>query len=150
MKILVAGGSTQTLSLVSYLAMQKHRIMLIDPDMAVCEQAADMLQHPVIHGNGWSAKALKEAHAEKYDVIIAATGQDADNLITCEMAEKCAVHRSIAMIDNPGNANAFHQLGIDQVICTAQMINTLVSEAVLTGSNGQGTLIGDSILSKIH
>ena len=150
MKILVAGGSTQTLSLVSYLAMQKHRIMLIDPDMAVCEQAADMLQHPVIHGNGWSAKALKEAHAEKYDLIIAATGQDADSLIACEMARKFSIHRSIAMIDNPGNAAAFHQLGIDQVICTAQMINSMILQALVTGSTGQCTPSGDSILSKFH
>jgi trk system potassium uptake protein TrkA len=145
MKILIAGGSAQTLSLVQYLAVQKHRVMLIDPDLAVCEQAADMLSHPVIHGNGWSAKSLKEAHAEKYDVIIAATGRDADNLVTCEMAKKCDIHRTIAMIDSAINAYAFQQLGIDQVICTSQMINTLVSEAVMAGSNGQSTMIGDSI-----
>jgi trk system potassium uptake protein TrkA len=150
MKILVAGGSSLTMHIISYLISQGHRIMLIDPDLMVCEQVADMLRHPVIHGNGWSAKALKEAHAEKYDLIIAATGQDADNLVTCEMAENYAIHRSIAMVDNPGHASVFHQLGIDQVLCTAQMINSMISQAIVTGSNGQSTPIGDSILSTSH
>ena len=41
----------------------------------------------IMHGNGSAVEVLKEAGANRADVIVAATGNDEDNLVICQVSK---------------------------------------------------------------
>jgi trk system potassium uptake protein TrkA len=69
--------------------------------------------------------------------VVAATGDDEDNLIVCQMAKKkFGVKRTIARINNPKNEHIFSVLGIDSTVSyvdalTAQIEREIPSHSLI-------------------
>ena len=57
---------------------------------------------PTINADGSTIEALKTANAPKADALIAVTGLDQDNLISCQLAKKIFhVPKTVARVNNP-------------------------------------------------
>ena len=79
--------------------------------------------------------SLREAGLERCDVIVAATGDDEDNLVISLLSkQEFAVPRVIARVNHPKNEWLFNEnWGVDISVSTPHLITALVEEAVTVG-----------------
>ena len=126
MRIIIVGGGNVGYYLVKTLMAEKHHIMLIDSNRARCERVETAFGGPyveVTHGDGTSADCLRDAGIYQAEALIAVTGQDQNNLVSCQLAkEYFGVKRTIARVKNPKNIRVFEQLGVDSVISSTARI----------------------------
>jgi trk system potassium uptake protein len=66
---------------------------------------------------------MERAGMERADLVVAATGDDDDNLTFCQIAKaRFNVPRAVARINNPQNEGLFRQLGIDSTVSATNLI----------------------------
>ena len=133
MRIIIVGGGNVGFYLVKTLMAEKHHIMLIDSNRARCERVASAFGGSyveVTHGDGTNADCLRDAGIYHAEALIAVTGQDQNNLVSCQLAKDYfGVKRTIARVKNPKNIRVFEQLGVDSVISsTARIAGSIDSE----------------------
>ena len=133
MRIIIVGGGNVGYYLVKTLMAEKHHIMLIDSNRARCERVESAFGGQyveVTHGDGTNAECLRDAGIYHAEALIAVTGQDQNNLVSCELAKDYfGVKRTIARVKNPKNIRVFEQLGVDSVISsTARIAGSIDSE----------------------
>src|SRR5947208_1299867 len=93
----------------------------MEKDRARADQIADEIGSIVIPHDGCEGSYLKEAGANRADIVAAVTGDDEDNLVICQMAKHhFDVPRTIARVNNPKNEELFKHLGHDQLIGKAE------------------------------
>ena len=126
MRIIIVGGGNVGYYLVKTLMAEKHHIMLIDSNRARCERCERAFGGnyvEVTHGDGTSADCLRDAGIYHAEAFIAVTGQDQNNLVSCQLAKDYfGVKRTIARVKNPKNIRVFEQLGVDSVISSTARI----------------------------
>jgi len=75
----------------------------------------------------------EDAGVTAADVFVAATGDDDDNLVACQLARIAfGVPRAVARVNNPKNEHIFHALGIEAVSSTT-IISRLIEEEATIG-----------------
>lgn len=73
---------------------------------------ANQLDISICTGDGTSQDVLREAGAERADVVCAVTGKDESNLVCCQTAKKVFdVKKTVAKVNNPNNVAALRTLG---------------------------------------
>jgi trk system potassium uptake protein len=87
-------------------------------------------------GDACEVTSLQEAGAASVDVMVAATGDDEDNLVISLLAkQEFAIPRVIARVNNSKNQWLFNESwGVDVSVSTPQQLTALVEEAVSVGS----------------
>ena len=102
MKILIAGNGKVGETLTKELADEGHDVILIDRDAAVLEVTAGKYDVMTLRGNCASMDTLRDAGVGSADLLIASTGSDELNLLTCLTAHSMngKLH-TIARIHNP-------------------------------------------------
>ncbi|MCQ2460884.1 MAG: TrkA family potassium uptake protein [Clostridia bacterium] len=130
MRIVVAGGRTQADFLIGDLVKKKHKIVVINDDAAYCDYLSSTHKIPVYHGDPSKYFVLEEAGIKDFDVLVALTHRDADNLAICQYAKRCfGVKKVICTVANPKNADLFKELGVNTVISSTHMIAQYISQA---------------------
>ena len=78
---------------------------------------------------------LRAAGLDTCEVVVAATGDDEDNLVISLLAkQEFAVPRVIARVNHPKNEWLFNEnWGVDTSVSTPHLITSLVEEAVTVG-----------------
>ncbi|HUC37695.1 MAG TPA: NAD-binding protein [Acidimicrobiales bacterium] len=136
MKVAIAGAGNVGTSIARDLYSNGHDVLLIekDPDLAG-RLAAEMDVH-IVAADACEVSSLVAAGMADVDVVVAATGDDEDNLVISLLAkQEFAVPRVIARINNPDNQWLFDRSwGVDVSVSTPQLITALVEEAVSVGS----------------
>ncbi len=106
-----------------------HKIKLIECDHLNSIVAANKLDMPVIFGDGSKISILKQAKADRCDILIALTGKDEDNFLCCQLAKKIFnVKTTIAKVNNPKNAKIMQKLAVDIIVSSAGMISKIVEQ----------------------
>src|SRR5580765_4180821 len=123
MFVLVVGGGKVGYYLAKELIESGHEVALLEKDRARARQIVDEIGSIVIAHDGCEGKYLREAGANRADVVAAVTGDDEDNLVICQMAKHhFDVPRTIARVNNPKNEAIFRHLGVDELISPTRMI----------------------------
>ena len=123
MFVLVVGGGKVGYYLTKELIESGHEVVLMEKDRGRAEQIADEIGSVVIAQDGCEGKYLKEAGANRADIVAAVTGDDEDNLVICQMAKHhFDVPRTIARVNNPKNERLFRHLGVDEINSPTRMI----------------------------
>ena len=123
MFVLVIGGGKVGYYLTKELIDAGHEVVLMEKDRRRADQIADEIGSIVIAHDGCEGKYLKEAGANRADIVAAVTGDDEDNLVICQMAKHhFDVPRTIARVNNPKNEELFRHLGVDEIISPTRMI----------------------------
>jgi trk system potassium uptake protein TrkA len=129
MYILVIGSGKVGYQLIRALMAEEHEVLAIDVDPARCAQLIDEMGSVALVGDGSEVGVLREAGANRADVLIAATGADEDNLVACQIAKHMFhVGRTIALINDSRNEALFEQLGVDVTVSTSDMILKSIEE----------------------
>ena len=123
MYIIVVGGGKVGYHLTKALLAEGYEILVLERDRRKCETIADELGSVVMEGDGCEVATLAEAGIARADMVIAATGDDEDNMVVCQVAKlKFGVPRTIARINNPKNETIFKKLGIDETVSSTKII----------------------------
>ena len=82
-----------------------------------------------------SRGCLEAAQLGKAEVVVAATGDDEDNLVTSLLAkQEFAVPRVLARVNHPKNEWLFtEQWGVDSAVSPPHILTAMVEEAVTVG-----------------
>ncbi|MCS6801680.1 MAG: TrkA family potassium uptake protein [Chloroflexota bacterium] len=123
MYIIIVGGGQVGYHLAKELIAEGHEVLLIEKDARTCERINEDLGSVCVRGDGCEAATLEDVGAGRADVFIAVTGEDEDNLVSCQVAKvRFGVRRTIARINNPKNDRIFRLLGIDAPVSSTQVI----------------------------
>jgi trk system potassium uptake protein TrkA len=101
-KVVIAGGSDVGLRLAQYLNRTDKQVIVIDesPERAQeCSAALD--KGTVIAGSALDRAVLDEIGITPQTAIIAATGNDENNIIVCLLAKKLGAAFGVAVISKP-------------------------------------------------
>ncbi|MBA2327006.1 MAG: TrkA family potassium uptake protein [Actinobacteria bacterium] len=135
MRVAIAGAGNVGLFIANDLRGAGHEIQLIEQDPAVVERAVADEGIEWVVADGCEVSSLREAGMERCDVVVAATGDDEDNLVISLLAkQEFAVPRVIARVNHPKNEWMFNEnWGVDLSVSTPHLITALVEEAVTVG-----------------
>jgi trk system potassium uptake protein TrkA len=133
MYIIIIGGGRLGYYLLKALLKEGHEVLVLEKDSRVCKTITDELGSVCFRGDGCEAATLAEVGTGRADIFISVTGDDEDNLVSCQVAKhKHNVPRTIARLRNPKNAGLFKKLGIDVTVNTTDIIMEAIEREVPT------------------
>jgi trk system potassium uptake protein TrkA len=128
---IIVGGGKIGYYLARSLINRDYEVLLMEKDTGASHLLSADLGDVVMQGDGCEPSVLHTAGAERADLVIAATGDDADNLVVCQMAAHCfGVPRIIARVNNPDNEALFEKLGVHERINGTSAILNLIGQKV--------------------
>lgn len=120
MNIIIVGSGKVGEALAYQLNKEGNDVTIIDENAEKVRTIANKLDIMGVIGNGASRATQKDAGIDKADLLIAVTGTDEINLLSCLVAKKSAGCRTIARLKNPEyNTDAHYfkdELGLAMVI----------------------------------
>ena len=150
MKVAIAGAG----NVGSYIAADlkaDHEVLLIEQDPDVADRVRAALDVTVAEGDACEPSLLEELGLENFDVVVASTGDDEDNLVISLLAkQEFAVPRVVARVNHPQNEWLFNESwGVDISVSTPHFLTALVEEAVAVGSLVRLMQFGDTRLVEV-
>jgi len=114
--IMVLGGSRIGKHVALYL-QKTCEVKLIDSDIKKCEDLAEILDNTlIINGDGRNVDLLEQEGIKKIDAFVAVTGNSETNILSCLLAKKMGVKKTIAEVENMEYINLAENTGIDTII----------------------------------
>lgn len=133
MYIIIVGGGRLGYYLLKALLQEGHEVLVLEKDARICKTITDELGSVCYRGDGCEAATLAEVGTGRADMFVAVTGDDEDNLVSCQIAKhKHNVPRTIARLRNPQNAVIFKKLGVDVTISSTDLILEAIEREVPT------------------
>ena len=137
MRIVIAGGGAVGRHLAADLLERNHDITLIEQEPRIAGKIENTA--PGVHvvlGDACELWVLEKANIQEAEVVVAATGDDEDNLVISLLSkQEFGVPRVVARVNNPKNEWMFNEMwGIDVAVSTPHLLTALVEEAVSVGT----------------
>lgn len=127
MYVIIVGAGQVGYYLTKNLLSKGYEVTLVDWNYNRVQLLEQELGGSVLYAAGSSIDGLEKAGCMRADVIVAATGDDEDNLVVCQLGKMYfKVPKAIARINNPKNERVFKELGIGTTISGS----TSISEAI--------------------
>jgi trk system potassium uptake protein TrkA len=135
MRVAIAGAGNVGTFIANELVTNGHEVLLLEQNPTVAARVLPVDRLEIIVADACEVSSLKEAGLERCDVVVAATGDDEDNLVVSLLAkQEFAVPRVIARVNHPKNEWLFNETwGVDLSVSTPHLITALVDEAVSVG-----------------
>ena len=132
MYVLIAGGGKVGANLIRSLLRAGHEVTLIEQKPYRFDKLEAEFEHQVIRGDATEVFVLERAGIKRPpDLLVAATGDDEDNIIICQLArEKYGIDNVIARINDPRNQPYFDLLGISPTVSATGAILGLIEHEV--------------------
>jgi len=135
MRVAIAGAGNVGCYIANDLIANGHEVLLIEQVPEVRDRAEVSPAVEWVIADGCEVSSLRDAGLQRCDVVVAATGDDEDNLVISLLAkQEFAVPRVIARVNHPRNQWMFNEnWGVDLSVSTPHLITALVEEAVTVG-----------------
>jgi trk system potassium uptake protein TrkA len=136
MKVAIAGAGSVGVAIAGDLHAAGHEVLLIEQDPDVVARQRPDLDVTWVVADACEVASLDAAGLSSVDVVVAATGDDEDNLVVSLLSkQEFAVPRVVARVNHPKNQWLFTESwGVDVSVSTPQLLTALVEEAVSVGS----------------
>lgn len=123
MYVVILGAGRIGSLLAKWFVDAGHEIAVIDIDEDRCSALNDELGNVTVLGDGTEAGVLAKAGANRSDIVVATTGRDDINLVTCQLAKhRFDAPRAVSLVNIPEHERLFQILGIDALINTTDLI----------------------------
>jgi trk system potassium uptake protein TrkA len=135
LRIAIAGAGNVGQYVAKDLVGRGHDVILIEQNKDVAETLKEELKVNWVVGDACELYTLDSAVLSSCDVVVAATGDDEDNLVVSLLAkQEFAVPRVVARVNHPDNEWLFNETwGVDVSVSTPHLLTSLVEEAVSVG-----------------
>ena len=118
-RVMILGGSEIGVMVAGRLAAQKVdevKLVEIDPKRCLSLSAALPSEVNVTCGDARDSDFLLEEEIKGYQAVLAVTGNDEVNILTCVAAKKMGVPRVIAQVENLDYIRLAEEMGVDSVV----------------------------------
>ena len=135
-KVAIAGAGSVGTAIAVGPARQRPRGARLRAGPRLVERLRPTLDVTWVAADACEVSSLDAAGLATVDVVVAATGDDEDNLVISLLAkQEFAVPRVVARVNHPKNQWLFNESwGVDVSVSTPQLLTALVEEAVSVGS----------------
>jgi len=114
--VMILGGSKIGEHVASHIE-QNYNVKLIDSDPEQCERLASKLENTlVINGDCRNVELLENEGLSKMDAFVAVTGSSETNILSCLLAHKMGVKKTIAEVENMEYISLAENSGIHSII----------------------------------
>ena len=136
MKVSIAGGGVVGQSIAQDLVANGHEVLIVEQDTALVARQREETGIRWYAGDACEVSTLQRSGWGDAEVVVAATGDDEDNLVVSLLSkQEFAVPRVIARVNHPKNRWMFNETwGIDVSVSTPHLMTALVEEAVSVGT----------------
>jgi len=134
-KVMVVGGNAIAEMVARNLAKQGIIVKLIEMDKDRCHELSEKLPDEVeiVLGDGRNSEVLIDEGIHNYDVFVALTGEDETNVLSCVVAKKLGVARTVAEVENLEYTRLAEEMGIDSVINKKLITASRIFKFTLSG-----------------
>lgn len=134
-RIVIAGAGAVGQYVAKDLRAKNHEVTLIEVNKDTIENLRHELDVNWVAGDACELHTLDAAVLSSADVVVAATGDDEDNLVIALLSkQEFAVPRVVARVNHPDNGWLFtRSWGVDVAVSTPHLLTSLVEEAVSVG-----------------
>ncbi len=101
MNVIVVGCGKIGAAIISSLSAEGHNLIAMDTDRAALSEVTNVYDVMGVCGNGADCETLMEAEVAKAELLIAVTGSDEFNMLSCFLAKRLGAKNTIARIRNP-------------------------------------------------
>ena len=130
MNIVLVGAGKVGFFLASELVNKGQNVKVIDVRQKACEHIANALGVETVCADASTVQGLQEVCLGT-DILVALTGNDENNLITCQIAKKYYnIPTTISRINNPKNNEIASMFGVDKHFCGTDIIVDLVENEI--------------------
>jgi len=136
-KVAIAGAGSVGTAIARDLSANRHDVLVLEVDAElVAKRRQELPQVTWIAADACEVSSLDAAGLATVDVVVAATGDDEDNLVVSLLSkQEFAVPRVVARVNNSKNQWLFNETwGVDVSVSTPLLLTALVEEAVSVGS----------------
>ena len=135
MYVVVAGGGEVGFHLAKALIEAGHEVMVIESDRRRAQWIEEQLGSVVLNAPADEGRYQLEAGCQRADAVLAVTGEDAKNLVICQLARyMCGPHgRVIARVNDPKNEIVFKTLGIDETVSSTRVLMNVIEQELPIG-----------------
>lgn len=117
--LMVLGGGRIGRSLAARLERQGVDIVLVDMDRAASVKAAGVLERTtVVHAEASAIDTLAAEGLLDKDAFVAVTGDDETNVLSCLLARRLGVRRTIALVNKENYLPLLSMIGVDASVNT--------------------------------
>jgi trk system potassium uptake protein len=135
LRIAIAGAGNVGSYVAKDLVRRGHEVTLIEQNQDLINQLKQELDVNWVLGDACELYTLDAAVLSSCDVVVAATGDDEDNLVVSLLAkQEFAVPRIVGRVNHPDNEWLFNEAwGVDVAVSTPHLLTSVVEEAVSVG-----------------
>jgi trk system potassium uptake protein len=136
MRVMISGAGAVGRHLAADLAARGHEVTLIEQVPEILETAKAWAPGVnLLLGDACEPWVLEKANLSSMEVVVAATGDDEDNLVTSLLAkQEYGVPRVLARVNHPDNEWLFsEQWGVDAAVSPPHILTAMVEEEVTVG-----------------
>ena len=105
MKIIIVGCGKVGQTIAKALVKENHDVVIIDKNEEIVSKTVEAVDCIGLTGNGTIQSVLLEAGINTCDFLIASTDSDEINILTCLIARKTSMCKTVARIRNPEYAD---------------------------------------------
>lgn len=138
MRIIIAGAG-KTGAYLGAKLLNDHDVTLIESNGAKAERVQAALSlATVIAGDACEPSVLEKAGLQNADLLVAATGDDEDNLVVAMLAREFDVDRVVARVNHPANEWLFDkEWGVDAALSAPTVLWGVVEQQCVLPSVGE-------------
>ena len=116
-KVFIFGGTNIGMDLALSLEESQIKVSIVDPSRSKTKEMAFQLNNAlVLHGDGTDANLLEGEGVSEAEVFVAVTDDENANLLSCLLAKKLGVKKTISLVTKPDFVPLISQLNIDSII----------------------------------
>ncbi len=101
MKVIIIGCGKIGCTVIESLLAEGHEIIAMDNNPDVLSEITNVYDVITLCGSGTDSDALLEAGVQKTELVVAVTGSDEFNMLSCFIAKRLGAKNTIARIRNP-------------------------------------------------
>ncbi|MBS3741467.1 MAG: TrkA family potassium uptake protein [Candidatus Cloacimonetes bacterium] len=128
MYIIIAGAGVIGSQIARKLIENKYDVVVIDKDEEVCESIYTDTGAMTIHGNATRMRTLKDAGADKADVLLCLMNNDADNISCGLLAKSLGVEEIISRLRRPQYKNAYQIADIELIDVSRLVVHRMMEQ----------------------
>ncbi|NNN19695.1 MAG: TrkA family potassium uptake protein [Acidimicrobiaceae bacterium] len=136
MKVVIAGAGNVGSFIAEDLHNAGHEVLVLEQDDQLVAKLSKQISCRWVVADACEVSSLHKAGVADADVMVAATGDDEDNLVVSLLAkQEFMVPRVVARVNHPKNHWLFNKSwGVDVAVSTPHLLSSLVEEAVSVGT----------------
>tara|TARA_Y100001954_G_scaffold238583_1_gene306853 strand:- start:24362 stop:25732 length:1371 start_codon:yes stop_codon:yes gene_type:complete len=127
-EVMIIGGGNIGYKLAKALDNKFYHTRLLENREKRCRFLSERLDRPIVlMGDSTDQDILREENIQDMDMVIAVTGDEETNILTCLLAKSLGAKRTVTRVNNFGYMPLIEPIGIDYVVCPRQSaINSLL------------------------